>query len=112
MAKSAITEESGAQKQKGKVLYPLFFSVGLFSNPDVAHLLLFFCVERILINQSIGRCVLAKAYKTLCRGGKEAIDEAALKQQEVGDSFPMIWWQLFDMLYTCTVSSFAIIHDT
>ena len=55
---------------------------------------------------------MAKAYKTLCRGGKEAIDEAALKQQEVGDSFPMIWWQLFDMLYTCTVSSFARIHDT
>ena len=49
------------------------------------------CYIRFVLTSkfSITRCVLAKAYKTLCRGGEEEVDEAALKHQEV-DSFALI----------------------
>ena len=48
MAKSAIMEESGVQKQKGKVLYPLFFSV-FFLNSDFAYLLLILHKKNIVL---------------------------------------------------------------
>ena len=54
------------------------------------------CYIRFVLTSkfSITRCVLAKAYKTLCRGGEEEVDEAALKHQEV-DSFALMIHRCF-----------------